>query len=70
MDEKRTMTFNLTAGEMKELERLAAKKDMSKTALLRHALRVLVMMEGRLSRGQRLFVEDAKSKEKAELMLL
>jgi hypothetical protein len=69
MDDKRTMTFNLTAKEMEALEKLAAKKEMTKTALLRHALRLLVMIDERVSKGHKLFLEDEKANKKAELML-
>jgi predicted transcriptional regulator len=69
MDDKRTMTFNLTAKEMEALERLAEKKDMTKTALLRHALRLFVLVDERVSQGQKLFLEDEKANKKAELML-
>ena len=70
MDRKRTMTFNLTAREMEALERLAASKEMSKTALLKHALRLYQMIDARVSKGQKLFIEDTKARAKAELMLL
>ena len=69
MDDKRTMTFNLTVKEMEALERLAEKKEMTKTALLRHALRLLVLVDERVSQGHKLFLEDEKSNKKAELML-
>jgi len=70
MESKRTMTFNLTAAEMRALEKLAAKKEMTKTALLRHALRLFVMIDERIAKGQKLFLEDEKANKKAELMLL
>ncbi len=70
MDEKRTMTFNMTASEMEALEKLAAKKEMTKTALLRHALRLYIMVDERVSKGHKLFLEDEKAKKKAELMVI
>jgi predicted transcriptional regulator len=70
MDEKRTMTFNMTASEMEALENLATKKDMTKTALLRQALRLYIMVDERLSKGHKLFLEDEKAKKKAELMVI
>jgi hypothetical protein len=63
---KRTMTLNLTDQEMVVLEDLSARKDVSKTALLRQALRLYQMVEARLSRGEKLFFED-EEKKKAEL---
>ena len=68
MNPKRTMTLNLTEQEMRVLEDLSVQKDLSKTALLRQALRLYQLVEVRLSRGEKLFFEDDK-KEKAELMV-
>lgn len=67
---KRTMTLNLTEAEMKVLEELSAKKDLSKTSLIRQALRLYQLVEVRVERGDKLFFEDDKTKEKAEVMLL
>ena len=67
---KKTMTLNLTDSEMKVLEDLSAKKDLSKTSLLRQALRLYQLIEGRLDSGGKLFFEDDKTKEKAEVMIL
>ncbi len=67
---KRTMTLNLTEAEMKVLEDLSVKKDLSKTSLIRQALRLYQLVEVRVERGDKLFFEDDKTKEKAEVMLL
>lgn len=67
---KKTMTLNLTDAEMRVLEDLCAKKDMSKTALLRQAIRLYQVVEARLEKGDKLFFEDDKTKEKAEVMML
>lgn len=67
---KKTMTLNLTEAEMKVLETLSEKKELSKTALLRQALRVYQVIESRLESGNRLFFENEKTKEKAEVMML
>ena len=64
------MTLNLTAAEMGALEELCAKKDLSKTSLLRQALRLYQLIEARIERGDKLFFEDDKTKEKAEIMML
>ena len=69
MAEKRTMTLNLTAAEMQALEELSTKKDLSKTAVLRQALRLYQMVDARLARGDKLFFEDELEK-KAEVMVL
>lgn len=70
MNTKRTMTLNLTESEMSTLEELSAKKDLSKTALLRQALRIYQVIDVRLDSGQKLFFEDEKTKQKAEVMML
>lgn len=69
MAEKRTMTLNLTAAEMDALEDLSARKDLSKTAVLRQALRLYQMVDARLTKGDKLFFEDELEK-KAEVMVL
>jgi predicted transcriptional regulator len=69
-DSKKTMTLNLTEAEMRVLEELARKKDLTKTALVRQAIRLYQMIEVRLSQGQKLMFEDEKAKKKAELMVL
>lgn len=67
---KRTMTLNLNPAEMSALESLCERKGMSKTALLRQALRLYQSVDERLERGEKVFVEDPRSKDKAELMVL
>ena len=67
---KKTMTLNLTEAEMAVLEELCDKKDLSKTVLLRQALRLYQRVEERLEKGDKLFFEDEASKEKAEIMML
>jgi hypothetical protein len=67
---KKTMTLNLTEAEMSALEDLCTKKDLSKTALLRQALRLYQLVESRIENGDKLFFEDDKTKEKAEVMML
>ena len=67
---KKTMTLNLTDAEMAVLEALCAKKDLSKTVLLRQALRLYQKVEERLESGDKLYFEDEATKEKAEVMML
>ena len=67
---KRTMTLNLTEAEMKVLVVLSTKKELSKTALLRQALRMYQVIEARLESGNKLFFENEATKEKAEVMML
>lgn len=66
---KKTMTLNLTDQEMEVLEELAQKKDISKTAIIRQALRLYQLIDVRISEGEKLYFEDDK-KEKSALMLL
>jgi hypothetical protein len=70
MSAKKTMTLNLTDAEMQVLDELCEKKDLSKTAVLRQALRLYQLVEMRVERGGKLFFEDEKTKEKAEVMML
>jgi len=64
------MTLNLSEAEMAVLDTLCERKGMSKTTLLRQALRLYQSIDERLERGEKVFVEDPRSKEKAELMVL
>lgn len=69
-NDKRTMTLNLTAAEMMVLEELAQRKELTKTALIRQALRLYQLVDLRLSQGEKLFFEDEQNKKKAEVMVL
>ncbi len=70
MGEKRTMTLNLSGKEMDVLEKLCSRKGLSKTALLRQALRLYQSIDERLAHGEKLYLEDPVKKEKLELMML
>jgi predicted transcriptional regulator len=70
MTAKKTMTLNLTDAEMDVLEQLASAKDLTKTGVLRQALRLYQMIDVRLARGEKVFIENGLTKEKAELALL
>jgi hypothetical protein len=67
---RKTMTLNLTAREMAVLEELSEKKDLSKTATMRLALRLLQAVDAKVSMGQKLYTEDEATKDKSELVLL
>jgi len=69
-DGKKTMTLNLTEAEMRALEELASKKDLTKTAVIRQAIRLYQLIEARLAAGEKLVFEDEKAQKKAELMVL
>jgi hypothetical protein len=60
----------LTEAEMRVLEELAKKKELTKTALVRQALRLYQLIEVRLSQGEKLIFEDEKAQKKAELIVL
>jgi predicted transcriptional regulator len=68
--EKRTMTLNLTDREMAALDELAGRKDLSKTQVVRQAIRLYQTVEIRLERGEKLFFEDEDKKSKSELMMI
>lgn len=70
MQKTKTMTLNLSAAEMAALDRLAEARGLTKTALLRQALRLYASVTERVDRGDKLFVEPSDGKEKAELMVL
>lgn len=67
---KKTMTLNLTLREMAVLEELAAKKDLSKTATMKLALRLLQAVDAKVELGQKLYVEDEATKDKSEFVML
>ena len=69
MSARKTMTLNLSSAEMAVLEELADKKGLSKTAVLRQALRLYQMIVVRLADGEKLFFEDHE-KKMAEVMVL
>ena len=69
-DTRKTMTLNLTEREMEVLEELSKKKDLSKTAVVRQALRLYQMVDARIAAGDKFFFEDEQATKKAELMVL
>ena len=70
MGGKKTMTLIMSDQEMRVLEELSLKKGLSKTGLLRQALRLFQSIDIRLEKGEKLYVEDPISKEKSELLVL
>ena len=70
MTRKRTMSLNLSDDEMNSLDEVAARYDMSKTAIIRKALRMYLVIDGRMQNGERVFMEDELLKKKSELVLL
>lgn len=68
--DKRTMTLNLTIQEMEALEELARKKELSKTAVIRQAIRLYCLLDARIAQGEKVFIEDDRLNKKAEVMML
>lgn len=69
MDRKQ-MTLVLNDKEMALLDALAERRGMSKTALVRQALRMYQSVTERIESGEKVFVERTATKEKTELMVL
>jgi hypothetical protein len=67
---KRTMTLNLTEPEMEALEEFARRKDLTKTAVIRQALRLYRLVDARVAQGEKLFFEDELQRKKSEVMVL
>lgn len=67
---RRQMTLMLSDKEMSLLDQLAEHRNMSKTALLRQALRLYQSLTERIENGEKVFVEHPASKDKTELMVL
>ena len=70
MADKKTMTLNLTDAEMQALEGLAQRKDLTKTAVIRQAIRLYKIVDTRIAAGEKLFFEDEIAKKKSELRVL
>jgi len=69
MTVKRTMTLNLSSDEMEAVESIARRKDVTKTAIIKQAIRLYLLVDARLGGGDKLFVEDDE-KQKTELAVL
>lgn len=67
---RRQMTLMLSDKEMTLLDQLAVSRGMSKTALVRQALRLYQSVTERLENGDKVFVERPSTMEKTELMVL
>jgi predicted transcriptional regulator len=70
MSGKRTMTLNLTDAEMEVLEQLSSKKEISKTAVVRQALRLYQTVDLRLQEGDKLFFEGKDEAKKIEVLVI
>ena len=70
MISKKTMTLNLSDQEMRVLEQLAQKKELTKTGVMKLALRLLQTLDARVDLGKKLLIEDEATSEKSELVIL
>jgi hypothetical protein len=68
--DRRQMTLMLSDKEMSLLDQLAESRGMSKTALVRQALRLYQSVTERLENGDKVFVEKPETQEKTEIMVL
>jgi hypothetical protein len=69
MNDKRQMTLSLTDNEMRLLEELAERKELTKTGIIRMALKLFQLVDERIAEGEKLFFETG-DKQKTELALL
>ena len=55
---QKTLTLNLSEEEMSLLEFLAAQKNVSKTAMIKSAIKLYYVINFRISNGEKIFSED------------
>jgi hypothetical protein len=60
----------MSEDEMSLLESLASQKGVSKTAVLKSAIRLYYVINLRIANGEKIFSENIEKREKAELLLL
>lgn len=68
MNKKTLISLNLSSSELDLLTELSEKKEMSKSAILRQALRMMAVLEQRIEQGEKFYVESL-DKEKSEVLL-
>jgi hypothetical protein len=68
--DRRQMTLILSDREMEMLDRLSKRRGMSKTAIVKQALRLYQSVTERIEKGEKVFVEHPATKDKAELVVL
>ncbi len=69
MSQKTLISLNLSPAELELLTQLSEKKEMSKSAILRQALRMMGVIEQRINQGEKLYFESL-DKQKSEVVLL
>jgi len=70
MPTKAAITLKLSQREMRVLDELAEKKELTKVAVIRQALRLYQLLDARLALGEKVLVEDAAGVKTTELILL
>jgi Ribbon-helix-helix protein, copG family len=68
LNKKTLISLNLSPSELDLLTELSEKKEMSKSAILRQALRMMAVLEQRIEQGEKFYVESL-DKEKSEVLL-
>ncbi len=69
MSKKTLISLNLSEAEIELLSKLSEKKGMSKSAVLRQALRMMGLLESRIEQGEKFYFESL-DKEKSEVLLM
>ncbi len=69
MSKKTLISINLSPAELELLAELSEKKEMSKSAVLRQALRMMGLIEQRINQGEKFYFESV-DKEKSEVVLV
>jgi regulatory protein YycI of two-component signal transduction system YycFG len=69
LNKKTLIPLNLSEAELQLLTELSQKKEMSKSAVLRQALRIMGMIEQRIEQGEKFYFESL-DKEKSEIVLM
>jgi hypothetical protein len=68
LSNKTLISLNLSPSELELLAELSERKEMSKSAVLRQALRMMATIEQRISKGEKFYLETPL-KEKSEVLL-
>lgn len=69
MNKKALISLNLSEVELQLLTELSQKKEVSKSAILRQALRMMGTIEQRIEQGEKFYFESLE-KEKSEILLM
>jgi len=69
LSKKTLISLNLSETEIELLSKLSEKKGMSKSAVLRQALRIMGLLEARIEQGEKFYFESL-DKEKSEVLLM